>query len=294
MTRRKLSDGSSRASLIASYDYGTAFTAWGEPMAAYADVSKEERENSKTMADGSYPIKDCTGEGPTVESAVHAVGRGSGDHDAIRKHIIEASNDLKCSKDLIPDNWNSDGSLDESKTAAQLAAPPPPPVKSEAAEPPKADDAVDDEAITKAIDAAIALQEKDPDGNTNPDDEKVLAALKEAQKAQAADVAGDAKAPAEAKAPPKDPEAKNCGRRCERRRRRRPEVCQRRMRPPRLSSRRHRRRQEHRPVPDAGMRLPGDGSQEADRRSRSEKASMRSVVPPCPEQRPPNPLRTPT
>ena len=119
----------------------------------------------------SYPINKCTGEGPSVESAVHAVGRGSkGDAEKgneIRRHIIDAASKEGCS-DQIPDNWNSDGSLDESKTAAQLAAPPPPPAKSEATEPPKADDAVDDEAIAKAIDAAIALQEKDPDGTPTP------------------------------------------------------------------------------------------------------------------------------
>lgn len=58
-------------------------------------------------ADGepSYPI----GDKEDLENAIHAVGRGNGDHDKIRAYIIDRAKDLDAS-DLIPDGWNSDGS----------------------------------------------------------------------------------------------------------------------------------------------------------------------------------------
>jgi hypothetical protein len=209
----QLSEGRSRAELIASYAYGqTAFTTWGEPLDAYADVSKEERENSKTMEGGSYPINKCTGKGPSVESAVHAVGRGKGDHDAIRKHIIEASNDLKCAETLIPDNWKSDGTVDESKTAAKLAGAPPVEPGVGAGEDDDEEEAEGsaDHAVMNAIDQAIEAQEADPD-TADPNDAKVLDLLKQAKAAQEADQGGEAKpdkAPAKlAVAPPEADQA---------------------------------------------------------------------------------------
>ncbi|MGH3097877.1 MAG: HK97 family phage prohead protease [Streptosporangiales bacterium] len=63
------------------------------------------------MDDGSYPIRPADNHGRTdLEKAISAVGRGSGSHDAIRQHIIRRAKALGLS-DLIPENWNSDGSL---------------------------------------------------------------------------------------------------------------------------------------------------------------------------------------
>lgn len=71
---------------------------------------KEDRDKlaseGKAMPDGSYPIAD----GEDLDNAIHAVGRGGADHDAIRKHVIKRAAALGQSS-KIPDNWNSDGSL---------------------------------------------------------------------------------------------------------------------------------------------------------------------------------------
>ena len=56
--------------------------------------------------DPSYPIADEE----DLDNAIHAVGRGSADHDSIRAHIIKRAKALKLSS-KIPDNWNADGSL---------------------------------------------------------------------------------------------------------------------------------------------------------------------------------------
>ena len=59
-------------------------------------------------ADGepSYPIGDQA----DLSNAIRAVGRGGADHDAIRAYIIRRARALGAS-DMIPDNWNADGSL---------------------------------------------------------------------------------------------------------------------------------------------------------------------------------------
>ena len=63
------------------------------------------------MPDGSYPIRPIDNHGRAdLEAALHAVGRGSADHNAIRKYIIGRAKALGLSSH-IPDNWNSDGSL---------------------------------------------------------------------------------------------------------------------------------------------------------------------------------------
>lgn len=66
-------------------------------------------------ADGSYsyPI----GDEADLKNAIHAVGRGNSDHDAIRKYILGRAKDLGAD-DLIPSNWNSDGSLDDAESDA--------------------------------------------------------------------------------------------------------------------------------------------------------------------------------
>lgn len=54
----------------------------------------------------SYPIDDLE----DLKDAIRAVGRGNAAHDKIRKYIIARAKALGES-DLIPDNWNDDGSL---------------------------------------------------------------------------------------------------------------------------------------------------------------------------------------
>jgi hypothetical protein len=44
-----------------------------------------------------------------LDNAIRAVGRGSGDHNAIRRFIMKEARRLGLSS-RIPDNWNSDGS----------------------------------------------------------------------------------------------------------------------------------------------------------------------------------------
>ena len=64
----------------------------------------------------SYPVDDAE----DLDNAIHAVGRGNADHDAIRKYIIGRADDLGL-KSKIPENWTTDGSLDEAKTAVIVA-----------------------------------------------------------------------------------------------------------------------------------------------------------------------------
>lgn len=71
-----------------------------------ADDRKRMAGNGQAMDDGSYPIADAE----DLDNAIHAVGRGNADHDSIRAHIIKRAAALGLSS-RIPDNWNSDGSL---------------------------------------------------------------------------------------------------------------------------------------------------------------------------------------
>ena len=83
-----------------------------ELRAKYDTKDREEAASKgEAMDGGSYPIKDKD----DLEKAIHAVGRGNASHDAIRKHIIARAKALGLSS-LIPDNWNSDGSLAEAKS----------------------------------------------------------------------------------------------------------------------------------------------------------------------------------
>jgi ATP-dependent protease ClpP protease subunit len=63
-------------------------------------------KSGEAMEDGSYPIADAE----DLDKAIHAVGQGGADHDAIRKHIIGRAAALGLSSQ-IPDNWNADGSM---------------------------------------------------------------------------------------------------------------------------------------------------------------------------------------
>jgi hypothetical protein len=145
-----------------------------------------------------------------VTTAVGAVGRGNASHNAIRAHIIKRANSLDCAS-LIPDNWNSDGSLKadgaSSANGDAFAPPPPPPPPAKPADgaspapaaPPKAPtppaaggkpdgaaaaDATISEAIkalATAADNAVKAQQADPDNASDPKDAKVLAGLEQVQ-----------------------------------------------------------------------------------------------------------------
>lgn len=97
------------------------------------------------MPDGSYPIEDRA----DLERAIHAVGRGGADHDAIRRHVITRAKALGASSE-IPDNWNADGSLKGSVTKEQSMTAP---VATDAlASVAKADDDLDPATVLAELD----------------------------------------------------------------------------------------------------------------------------------------------
>lgn len=61
----------------------------------------------KAMDDGSYPIRNRA----DLDKAINAVGRGSGSHNAIRRHIIKRARALGLTS-MLPDNWASSGKLE--------------------------------------------------------------------------------------------------------------------------------------------------------------------------------------
>jgi hypothetical protein len=71
-----------------------------------ADDRRTMAKNGQALPDGSYPIADAA----DLQNAIHAVGRGGGSHDAIRRHIIKRAKALGLSKS-IPPGWNADGSM---------------------------------------------------------------------------------------------------------------------------------------------------------------------------------------
>jgi hypothetical protein len=88
-------------------------------------LSKADRDKAAksgaAMEDGSYPILSCTGDN-SVDTAIHAVGRGNASHDSIRAHIIKRADSLGCST-KIPDNWNKDGSLAAAANVVEFLKP---------------------------------------------------------------------------------------------------------------------------------------------------------------------------
>ena len=71
------------------------------------------------MPDGSYPIRPANMHGAAdLAKAIHAVGRGSGSHSAIRAHIIKRAKAIGESNQ-IPDNWTSGGSMQGADSAPQ-------------------------------------------------------------------------------------------------------------------------------------------------------------------------------
>lgn len=67
------------------------------------------------MPDGSYYIRNSS----DLENAIRAVGRGDSSHDSIRKHCIVRAKALNL-ENMIPDDWNSDGSLKHSGWIADV------------------------------------------------------------------------------------------------------------------------------------------------------------------------------
>ena len=120
--------------------------------------------------DWSYPIGDAA----DLSNAVHAVGRGGADHDAIRKYIIGVAKKLGLSS-KIPENWSPDGSLQGANSGE--------PDGEGRAEP-----TPEDYGIAYGLkDAKMVLagvkakQLADPDYQTDPDDQAVMDAINEAE-----------------------------------------------------------------------------------------------------------------
>ena len=86
-----------------------------ELRAKYSQDDRDEMAKSgDAMHDGSYPIKDEE----DLKNAIRAVGRGGASHDLIRKHIIARAKALELSN-LIPENWNDDGSMKDARSASR-------------------------------------------------------------------------------------------------------------------------------------------------------------------------------
>jgi HK97 family phage prohead protease len=70
-------------------------------------------------ADGhySYPVADHE----DVTNAIHAVGRGAADHNKIRRFIMARAKAIGAVH-LIPDNWNTDGSLRKQRWSGEQRA----------------------------------------------------------------------------------------------------------------------------------------------------------------------------
>jgi hypothetical protein len=66
---------------------------------------KEGKAMRNPNGDPSYPIADKA----DLSNAIHAVGRGSGDHNSIRAYIKRRAKALGASN-MIPDNWTNGGS----------------------------------------------------------------------------------------------------------------------------------------------------------------------------------------
>lgn len=81
-----------------------------------ADLSAAGRRKAAAsgaaMPDGSYPIQSKS----DLRKAIRAVGRGGADHDKIRAHIVKRAKALGLEA-MVPDNWNSDGSLKDANKA---------------------------------------------------------------------------------------------------------------------------------------------------------------------------------
>lgn len=84
-----------------------------------ADQRKQLASEGKALPDGSFPIVTVA----DLENAIHAFGRAS-DKAAAKAHIMKRARALGRS-DLIPQDWMSSNSSDESTTAPTATAEPP-------------------------------------------------------------------------------------------------------------------------------------------------------------------------
>lgn len=80
-----------------------------------ADFTQEQRERlarqGKAMPGGRYPIRNRS----DLENAIRAVGRAKGGEAgrrAVRRWIMRRARDLGLTS-MIPDTWNSNGSITE-------------------------------------------------------------------------------------------------------------------------------------------------------------------------------------
>lgn len=71
-----------------------------------ADERRQLADSGAAMPDGSYPIRNRS----DLENAIRAVGRGSGSHDEIRRHIIKRARALALT-DLLPEDWSAEGAM---------------------------------------------------------------------------------------------------------------------------------------------------------------------------------------
>jgi HK97 family phage prohead protease len=83
--------------------------------AAAADLDAAARAYAESqgwaMPGGSYPIRPANMHGAAdLSSAILAVGRGSGSHDAIRRHIMDRARAIGMT-DQIPANWSASGGM---------------------------------------------------------------------------------------------------------------------------------------------------------------------------------------
>lgn len=100
---------------------------------------------------------------------------------------------------MKPPEGQSRAAIIASWVYGKMAATSPTPAKGPAEADPEEEqktDQVTPEQIKQSIETAISLQERDPDGDTDPNDAKVLTALQDALKAQEADEAGETEMPA--------------------------------------------------------------------------------------------------
>lgn len=80
-------------------------------------MAKDGRAFRNPDGTPSYPI----GDEADLDNAVHAVGRGGASHDAIRRFIMRRAKQLGASG-KIPDNWQSDGSIQKAVEKAMDSA----------------------------------------------------------------------------------------------------------------------------------------------------------------------------
>lgn len=80
-----------------------------------AKQRKQMASSGQAMPGGRYPIANKS----DLRNAIRAVGRGKGDHNAIRQHIIRRAKALGLSS-MIPDNWTNSGASKENAPEESL------------------------------------------------------------------------------------------------------------------------------------------------------------------------------